>query len=290
MYNLDEIKLQNQQDCLSRMYMEVAGSIYENAGRKAEGIIREAVRRYGTDRGNELREKHLNKGIKTNLLSLFRKGCECSDDPRLRKNIIEQNEQVRLWEIYTCPMADMWNKSSKSKLGSFYCEEYTHALVNAYTEAKGQTNLSNILTCKRDNFCRFSVYFRPANLSEEKKELCFGKSSDIDIEATDFKQNVNTMFIKLYYYLLEVSEEKSGDEGVCAVALGLRNLAKSTYDAIAKQAEHTSNQINEEFMDKNFPLKTDSDKEPLWKEYSRNDAKKLIDINFLIPLRKQLGI
>ncbi len=297
MYNLDEIKLQNQQDCLTRMYMEVAGSIYENAGRKAEGIIREAVRRYGADRGKELKEKHLNNGVKTNLLSLFTVGCDCKDDPRVRKNIIEQNEQVRLWEVYTCPMADMWNRNSKGKLGSFYCEECTHALVNAYTEEKGQTNLSNMLTCKRDNFCRFSVYFRPANLTDEKKALCFGENKEASVknalhtmETVDFKQSVNSMFIKLYYYLLEVSKERLGEEGVCIVALGLRKLAQSTVNAIALQADHTGNPTDQKFIDKNFPLNIDSNNEPLWERYNNHNAKELIDINFLIPLIKQLGI
>lgn len=290
MYNLDEIKLQNQQDCLSRMYMEVAGSILDNAGRKAEGIIREAVRRFGADRGNELKKKHIENHIKTNLLSLFTIGCDCKEDPRVRKNIIEQNEQVRLWEVYTCPMADMWNKSDKSKLGSFYCEECTHALVNSYTEGKGQTNLSNILTCKRDNFCRFSVYFRPANLTDEKKELCFGENNTTNIEEVDFKQGVNSSFIKLYYYLLEVSEERLGEEGICAVALGLRKLVQSTANAIAKQADHTGNPVDEKFIDKNFPLNINSNKEPLWESYNNHNAKELIDINFLIPLRKQLDI
>lgn len=303
MYNLDEIKLQNQQDCFSRMYMELANSICESAGKKAEGIIREAVRRYGADRGIELKEKHLNNSIKTNLLSLFKESCECSDDPRFRRNIIEQNEQVRLWEIYTCPMADLWNKAGKSKLGSFYCEECTHALVNAYTDGKGQTNLSNILTCKRDNFCRFSVYFRPANLNEEKRKLCFDDTENTDEKSTDimsdenkafmleeFKQNINSMFIKLYYYLLEVSKERLFDEGVCAIALGLRNLAEFIIDFIIMKAENTGNIADKEFIYKNFPLNIDSDDEPLWEKYSKNDAKKLIDINFLIPLKKKLNI
>lgn len=310
MYNLDEIKLQNQQDCLSKMYMELAGSIYECTGKKAEGIIREAVRRYGADRGKELKEKHLNNGIKTNLLSLFTESCECSNDPRFRKNIIEQNEQVRLWEIYTCPMADLWNKDGKSKLGSFYCEECTHALINAYTDAKGQTNLSNILTCERDNFCRFSVYFRPANLSEEKRKLCFGDTDNTGIASKDeeknnsdttnnqykastneeFKKDINAMFIKLYYYLLEVSQERLADEGVCAIALGLRNLTKIILGSIIIQAENTGNIVNKEFIYKNFPLNIDSENELLWEKYNKNDAKKLIDNNFLIPLKKQLNI
>lgn len=310
MYNLDEIKLQNQQDCLSKMYMELAKSICESTGKKAEGIIREAVRRYGADRGKELKEKHLNKGIKTNLMSLFTESCECSNDPRFRKNIIEQNEQVRLWEIYTCPMADMWNKSGKSKLGSFYCEECTHALVSAYTDGKGQTNLSNILICERDNFCRFSVYFRPANLSEEKRKLCFGDAENTDVALAEkeennsdimnneykacmfeeFKQDINTMFIKLYYYLLEVSQEILSDEGVCAIALGLRNLTKTILSSITTQAENTGNIVDKEFIYINFPLNIDSANEPLWEKYSKNDAKKLIDINFLIPLKKQLDI
>lgn len=302
-YNLDEIKLQNQQGCFSKMYMELASSICESAGKKAEGVIREAVRRYGADRGKELKKKHLNSAVKTNLLSLFRENSECSYDPRFRKNIINQTEQVRLWEIYTCPMADLWNKNGKSKLGSFYCEECTHALVNAYTDGKGQTNLSNILTCKRDNFCRFSVYFRPANLSEEKRKLCFADDENTDGKSTnitndeykscsfeEFKENINAMFIKLYYYLLEVSKERLSDEGVCAIALGLRNLADNIVNSISVQADHTGNPVDKEFIYKNFPLNIDSDDEPLWDKYSKNDAKKIIDINFLIPLKNQLNI
>jgi hypothetical protein len=98
------------------------------------------------------------------------------------------------------------------------------------------------------------------------------------------------MFIKLYYYLLEVSQERLSDEGVCAIALGLRNLTKIILGSIIIQAKNTGNIVNKEFIYKNFPLNIDSADEPLWEKYSKNDAKKLIDNNFLIPLKKQLDI
>ena len=47
------------------------------------------------------------------------------------------------------------------------------ARLLAYTENVGQLNLSKELTCPRDNFCRFSLFFREANMSRERAKEAF---------------------------------------------------------------------------------------------------------------------
>lgn len=296
MYNLEEIKLQNQHDCYSRMYMFVADSINDIGGRKAEGVLREAVRRFGEDRGDTLREQHIKENIKTNLYSLFAKGGDAGHDPRFRQEIIREDSQVRIWEVFTCPMADMWNKNGKSKIGSCYCEEFMHAYVKAYTKGKGQTNISTILTCPRDNHCRFSEYYRPANLDEEQKKQSFEENEqDSNLKAAvknekEFKKAVNMMFIKLYYYLLGTAKEKMGDDGVSAVAIGLRKLAVASAEILKIQADHTGNPVNEAFVDRNFPLLLNTDDEPLWKQYDKNEAKTILKTSYLDPLKAYLEL
>jgi hypothetical protein len=294
MYNIEEIKLQNMQDHFSKMYLDLAEAIMVSCGIKGEEIIRKAVEKLGEDCGHEILNKHISDGIDTNIKNLFLEERFTKKDPRVRANYIKTDSQVCLWEVYSCPMADMWNSvPGGSKLGSFFCEEYTHALVRAYTEGKGQANLSDILTNKTDNHCRFSVYHRPANLTPEQKIRCFGKGIECKNQTCseeEFKKNMNKMFIKLYYYLLDEAVELDGNNGACAIAAGLRELTCDTAEAIRLKADHTGKPIDMEFMNKNFPLNIDVNNEPLWKQYSSHEAGKIMDVNFLRPLKNQLGL
>ena len=174
MYTYEDIKLQNQQDAFSAMYLCIARSVTDLCGRRVgERILREACRRAGRASGLQQRERLRQAGVKTNLHTLYHCGRDFVEDPRVRGQEIFDEEDRQIWEIYTCPLADYWNRRDGGKLGSFYCEEYQYARLLAYTENVGQLNLSKELTCPRDNFCRFSLFFREANMSRERAKEAF---------------------------------------------------------------------------------------------------------------------
>jgi hypothetical protein len=175
MYKIDELDIQNFQDCWSAMYVILARSIINTFGRAGEGVLREAVRRFGRDIGEANRKYHLDNGIKINLENLYESGCACHKDPRFRENLMRLDEQVCLLDVITCPMADLWIKYGEKKLGRIYCEEFYHACFRAYCCDKSEVNLSKTLTHDGDNHCRCAVYFRPANITAEMRPKCFAE-------------------------------------------------------------------------------------------------------------------
>lgn len=290
MYNIKELALSHQQDVLSLLYINLAASIADNCGRHGEGAVREAVRRFARDRGLELAQKHRSLGIKTNLKSLYNMGYDLIDDPRTRRALLHEEQDARLWEIYTCPMAELWGKVGKSNIGMWYCEECQRSLIDGYTNGKGQTNLSMMLTCPEDNHCRFSVYYRAANTDAEQKQQSFEDKPVENIlpseDSISFKAGMNAICIKLCYYMVEVSKEYFGAEGLCAVAQGLRSLASELAARIRKNADATGSLLNAEYIKENFPLSLDSSKDTLWSKYGANEARHLVQLHLLDAVSK----
>ena len=297
MYNITEIKYQNQQDCMSLLFMHLARSLVDYCGRGAEGTVREAVRRMGRNWGGDIRKKHVDAGVKTNLKSLYNTGLEYLEDPRMYGELLEEKEEVRLWEVRTCPLADVWNKAGEGALGLWYCEEFQRGLIDGYTQGKGQMNQSTFLTCPRDNHCRFSAYYRAANIDGDQHRESFSTPGAGEVSPdsgalrdVDFAEGIRVQFVKIYYYLLEAAEERHGGEGVCAVAAGLRRLAEELTPVMRRHAENTLNPCDEEFLKLNFPVALDTAKEEIWARYGGHDAPKLMQINLLDRLKKGLAL
>lgn len=295
MYNITEIKYQNQQDCFSMLYLHLARSLSECCGRGAEGAVREAVRRMGREWGSEIRKKHVDAGLKTNLRSLYNAGLEYQVDPRTCEELISESEEVRLWEVRSCPLGDLWNKAGAGDIGLWYCEEFQRGLVHGYTDGKGQMNQPTFLTCRRDNHCRFSAYYRAANIEGEQRKQSFAlpgeaPSTPKPMRDADFVEGIRAQFIRLYASLLAVAKERFGDEGVRAVALGLRGLADELAPTMKRHADHTLNPCDEEFLRLNFPIALDTSKDDLWRQYGENDAPKLMQVNLLDRLKDRLSL
>ena len=171
MYTYPEIKLQNKQDAFCAMYHNICRSIFALCGAyEGEGVIRSAVRAAGEASGAEQLKKLTQAKACTDLSNLYRLGTDIAIDPRIRANVIFDEKDRQVFEIYTCPLADYWKRHGGERAGMIFCEEYNLAKVKAYTENKGQMNLSKKLSDPRDCFCRFSVYFRQANMSKERAE------------------------------------------------------------------------------------------------------------------------
>lgn len=286
MNNIEEIKGQKQFDCFINMYARIAVSLLEN-GKRGERAVREALIKYGEDRADRLRKQHIEEGIKTNLKSLCQEENCCGEDPRFYKRSVKDTTEVQIWEVYSCPMEHMWRTLGCQKAGRLYCEEGIHAMVRAYTCGKGQANLSNLMTCERDTFCRFSLYYRPANLDGEQKERSFGQDSTALVVPS---YNINDNFIRLYYFLVSSAKEILGQDGICSVAAGLKRLCEDLSGELKKEAAHVDRKLDERFMEDFFPLKLEPEKEILWERYSDNDAEKLLSVNLIQPLKNMLNL
>ncbi|MCI8510392.1 MAG: L-2-amino-thiazoline-4-carboxylic acid hydrolase [Lachnospiraceae bacterium] len=155
------------------LYLAFARTLTETNGIKGKAAIREAVRGYGKRLGQLKREQMLQSGYKPNLRFIMDKnwGVPCGRGA-VREWLCREEEELFV-NILSCPMAAVWE--TEPLLGQMYCEEFYPAYVKAAVSEKAQINLGKTLLNEGDEFCRLSVYLRPANLCEKERRELFPK-------------------------------------------------------------------------------------------------------------------
>ena len=279
---LEGIKEECLQDSWVILYTFIAKELTERRGSDGEQILREAVRRYGCDRGLTNQKRLLDHNIKINLLTLFNEGRDRPGEPRFTSCTIRNTREERISETLICSFADVWKKYDAKWLGRIYCEEFHLACYEAFSFGKAKINLTRSLTQDGDDRCRFYHTYRPENLSDQERKLSFEEFDPGYEPPTEKmpkpqgKSGFNMLWIKMYYYLLECSVEALGDEeGRALVAAGLRRAAKAQAEEFLSRAAATEQLIDEQFMEDHLPISLDYDSEPLWAQYDRFVANQL---------------
>lgn len=300
MNTIYEIPLQNQQDFWSSLYLYMGQSIMDVCGRHGEAVIRDALRAIAEEEGKMFLRACQDRGVKPNLHSLYALGCGCSLDPRVRTNVLRDSEQERLWDIYTCPLADLWRNANASYLGNLYCEENQLGLIAAFTGGKGQFHVGKKLLyhrengCRPDNHCGMAAYYRAANVDDEQCAACFsseGTSSQEPLEPLESQaENLSRKSVQLICALASSAGDYFGQEGMCAVALGLRALVEPTAKMLLHDAEMTLSSDIAEFTRENLPLNLDTAQDPAWTKYGDERGRHLFEVNFALPLKKALAL
>ena len=150
-------------DLWAAMYYFLAEGLLDNYGLDGERALREGIREYGSNRGAELRAKHLKEGFSIDLVSLFTY-YDLPNDHRFERNKIELTPETRISQTLRCPYAEIWEAlgEGKNRIAQIYCEEVHHAHFGAYAPGV-EVNLCHPLTHESSDYCMFSVYLRPAN-------------------------------------------------------------------------------------------------------------------------------
>ena len=294
-YSIEESEIINLQDSYTIMYAFLVRSLLDECGLEGEAAAREATRRYGADRGLKSRQKHINLGIKVNMKNLFSVGFDLPSDPRFKRDRQELNPEERISHTLVCPMAEVWDSIGEKAIGRMYCEEFHFACYNTYGYGYTQVNLARTLTQNGDDYCSFSVILRPENLPDDLKPKCFEKYDPKYVQPVfedkipDAKDGFNSLWIRLYYYQLEAAKEKLNDKGVNAIKKGLNNLAVDAANRMKIAASENGLVCDKDFVNRNYPLAIDIEKEPMWEEYGKNNAKELLKNNFYKTFFKELG-
>lgn len=165
MYSKEEIQIMNLDDNYTLLYPFLVKSLIEHFGEQGEKTAREGTRRFGRDRAETLRNKHLNAGVKINMHSLFAVGPDLPPDPRFKRELQELNPEERVSHTLYCPMAEIWKKYGFMEIGRMYCEEFHNACYSSYAYGYTKVNLAKTLTQKEDEYCAFNVVLRPENSS-----------------------------------------------------------------------------------------------------------------------------
>lgn len=295
MYELHELTEQNKMDFWSMMYSNLSKEIISTLGRGGEKVIRESIRRYAKKQGEKTREELRSNKININLDSVFKDGIEYMKDPRFRYNVQEQNEEVFIVDVITCPIASIWDMKNTNNLGRMFCEEFHHAYSKEYSFGISQTNLTKSLTHKNDgiyqgdNHCRIAIYMREANLPKELREICFHFDS---IDKSN-KKNINNKYLEMWLDMIlsfyEVAKDNYKEEGILSISNGLRKLAFDDSEYIKKRADMTGNRVDEDYVNINHTLGLNYKNNDYWNA-DNYYFKEFISKNFSENFAKFLGI
>ena len=243
----EEIKAQFQFNCFGKLYAYLSSSLIQWGGVKGERLVRQSVVQYAQEKGERIRRHQVEAGISINLKNLFAEEPCCGADPRFYRVTLRDTKQAQLQEVYSCPLAKQWSALDETFAGSLYCEEYAHALIQGYTSGKGQANVSNSLTCPRDNRCVLAFYYRTANMTPQQQEA-FENGTEAS-PAWSTGRNLLHLYDAFYQNV-----KNQGVDGVAALARGLRAFAKDIICAVPDQANRAGWALDTVFMNAFLPM------------------------------------
>lgn len=285
MYSYGEIQFQNQQDCFNGLLLLLGKNLMSVMGRRGEVIIRKAVQSFGFYLGKQARETIAAGGKLPNLKEVALREDQFVD-PRFRFLPIRVRQQELWVEVHICPIADYMKNHGGADIGLMLCEEFCHAFFYGYSDGKAQANLSKTLMGPYDNHCRFSIYYRPANLDAPQREKVFDPDTTLE-EASLPPQNtlhhtesLEEAYLILYGCLYDSAKEIGESEGLCAVAMGLRELAVWQREMLEKWAKARNRQCDEAFIYENYPVSL-KEEERILSVYLDEEQEKFFRENFL---------
>lgn len=298
MLNYTQRCICNLGDAYTLMYGFIGKRLINDLGLDGDIVLREGTRKYGYDRGEAARAKHMAVGAKVNMKSLFSLFHDLPSDPRFRRELQELAPQARVSHTLVCPMADVWKEYGQKEIGRIYCEEFHPACYNHYAFDYSRLNLSKTLTQDGDEYCDFNVVLRSEHLPDELKPICFAEYDPDYVEPTIVAPPVNgkvgfaTLCIKLFYYLYKQAKTDLGDAGVTAVRQGLLQWADAMAELLKKRALEGQDSIDSKYLDDNIPfaMNTGTVDAQLWENYSDCGAQDEVETYFCKPLMEKLGL
>lgn len=296
MYSEKEKEVIHLQDSYTIMYALISRKIMEELGFEGERIVREATRRYGRDRGRTRREKHVRLGVKVNMLSLFSIASDLPGDPRFVRDKRLLIPEERNSHTLVCPMAEVWKQYNAQEIGRIYCEEFHRACYKEYGYGYTQVNLGQTLTEEGDPYCDFHVVLRKANVPVELRSKCFEEcdkgytAPDVSsVKDASAKGGFASLCIRVYYYMLEVLREQQPEKAEATMLKALELWAEDTAFRLKRDSSAEGVALTEEYREKNFPLYTNIDADPLFPKYDKYGAKDLLKKGFYEVLDRKLN-
>lgn len=202
------------QDSWADLYLSIARALVDTYEMLGKGVVREAVRKFAGKVGLARKETLLASGCKTNLETFFHDGFGLPCGDRSKREWIRHTEQETFINVVSCPYAQRWMEHPA--LGRMFCEEYYPVLVHEGTCEKAQINLGYTMLNERDNYCRLSIYLRPANVPMLLRKQCF---LEFDPEAKqiplpDYTPDYETAKVHLLQSFIASAEERMDDDCV----------------------------------------------------------------------------
>lgn len=254
MNRIQELEQQNLQDSWSILYLSLAGCLQRKLPERYEAILRVAVRKFGAEIGRLERKAHQAAGLRINLKTFFEQPVLRAYDPRLWIDTQRLNEQVALFNVIRCPFALCARQRGEEKLGKIFCEEYSAACIDSYTDGISQVNVSEVLTEPNNTHCRIAAYFRPANQAQELWKTCFSSFEEADAPASEAPASNNGP--KIWERLAQLLVKAFLDAGVPRETLeeGISDSRRKLIIFLEQRAKCMERPFDEAFLLENGPF------------------------------------
>lgn len=289
---MEQFSARMLQDCWSLLYKNLACCVLDRWGKMGESAVRKAVHLCGERMGTLEREKQTAQGRRSNLAACFSQPQMVLPDPRFQIKWQLFNEQEAVFDVLSCPIRDLLTERGGSGALLLFCEEHLHGCIMGYTETVGQCCLAEDFAFPGECSCRFSCYFRPANLPPDSRELRFS-SGPLAEEAAPGTYAVDpnaevriTRWASILVDSFLRESVKIHDSGaVCAVASGLKAAAGETISYCRSLCAAVHRNLDDDFVKRNClwgqPPHADEELAP--------EAASLIEINYCRLLREAAG-
>lgn len=220
------------QDQWAALYLQMARALALRHGVEGRAVVREGVRKFAATVARERRAALLSAGCKANLETFFSCGFGLPCGDRTQKEWIRHTEQELFVNIAACPYAACWG-GENHEIGRMFCEEFYPALVHAGTSEKAQINLGHTMLSGRDDYCRLSIYLRPANLPAAQRAECF-PAFDPDAPAPGHALDYTPDFAREKLLLIDsflcAAGERSVEECAQTIRAAVRDYAERCGD------------------------------------------------------------
>jgi hypothetical protein len=143
---------------LAMLYYFLSSEVVEKFGAVGEGVIRQAVHKYGDARGLKIREEVLAQGLPLTVENLSKfydlplPLAWVSEKIRVEENCLEK-------KVTYCPFAEEWKRLKGEKLGLIYCEQDLR-MRKGYNPELDLQQFTNVL--KNDPHCHTVVELKKA--------------------------------------------------------------------------------------------------------------------------------
>lgn len=247
---IEEEASQRQQYFWVSVFHFLTKTCIDEHGLKGEKVIREAVRRFGSERSIRKRQIANAKGLPPDLVTMFGIKDILSDTrftqpvtPAAHERVNVKEPELSITKVYTCPNADIWlqlegkTAPGYADIGSIYCEEVHHRLYGDFDPAI-QVNLNEILT-KGDECCNFRVHLRKAN--QEPFELPPYEEKNWEYYGDDPVQSIHSMFCLHFCHYARMIKDELGEE---TLRKGLRAWANARGERL-QELNRRKNQPND---------------------------------------------
>jgi hypothetical protein len=202
------------------LFAWISEAVYERVEEKrAEAVIRKAVRRYGEERGRRMALRARADGYQLSMVNYLAYGEWRAEPGQQIQEIISKVPNL-VTHVHKCPWEEAWAESDGLHYGRLYCQEVDEALVRGFNP---DLHIDvNVTKSEGKEHCEF--VFHDANLGMINTILLGYRRSIKPAESAVMPWNYHLGH--LFKTMSAVIVEEFGELGAAAMNVALKNFTE----------------------------------------------------------------